>query len=322
MMDEPARRATTTSPQASGARSDARGEAITATLLAQWLLPAPDAAGDKETRGRVLIIGGDARVPGGAILAGTAALRVGAGRLQIAVAAPVAAATGVAVPEARVEALPILPHGAPDPNQIDHLEELCRRAGAVVIGPGLLDPEAAGALVDRVAGWIDRAALVVDAAALAGVTENLGGRLEDRLIVTPNVGEAAKLLDWPDERVADMPDEAALAAAARYRAVVALKGRATRVADRAGCLYVNHAGNVGLAVSGSGDVLAGLVGGLAARGAPLVQATAWAVHLHALAADDLASRVGTLGYLPREIPGRVPSLLVRLDGQDSARRAG
>jgi len=107
---------------------------------------------------------------------------------------------------------------------------------------------------------------------------------------------------------------AARAIATRFHAVVALKGRETHIVDPDCQHYVNTAGNVGLAVSGSGDVLVGIIGGLLARGAAPLQAAIWGVHLHALAADELAETVGPLGYLPREIPARLPTLLATLAG--------
>ncbi|MFN8541301.1 MAG: NAD(P)H-hydrate dehydratase [Thermomicrobiales bacterium] len=305
----------------SGRLSDSPRE-ITARLLAEWSLPAPGQDADKDARGHVVIVGGDARVPGGALLAATAVLRAGAGRVQLAVAAPVAAALGVAVPEALVQALPATDDGAPDPEQLEVAEELCRKATAVVVGPGLLDPQTGGAILAPVAGWMDEGVLVVDAAALAGVTEELGRRLDGRLVLTPNAIEAAFLLDSTTERIAADLDATARTIATRFRATVALKGRETRVVGPDGCLFVNRAGNVGLAVSGSGDALVGIVGGLVARGASPVQAMVWAVHLHALAADELAEVAGPLGYLPRELPDRLPALLGalgRAGGEDGVR---
>ena len=285
---------------------------ISARLLAEWPLPAPGAGADKEARGRVLIVGGDARVPGGVLLAATAALRAGAGKLQLAVAAPVAAALAVAVPEALVQPIPATGTGAPDPEGLAALEERCRRAAVVIVGPGLVEPDDARELLARLAGWVDEGFLLVDAAALAGVTEELGRGLDGRLILTPNAAEAALLLDWPGERIADDPAGATRTLAARFGATAAIKGRETQIADPSGRLFVNRAGNVGLAISGSGDVLAGIIGGLAARGASALQATVWGVHLHARAADDLAAATGPLGYLPRELPARLPALLATL----------
>jgi NAD(P)H-hydrate repair Nnr-like enzyme with NAD(P)H-hydrate dehydratase domain len=86
-------------------------------------------------------------------------------------------------------------------------------------------------------------------------------------------------------------------------------------------VWRHEGGNAGLGVSGSGDVLAGLVGGLAARGADIEQAAAWAVRLHARAGERLAARYGTLGYLAREIAPEVPALLQAL-GSRRQRRIG
>ncbi len=289
-----------------------RGTPITRELLASLALPQPGADADKEARGRLLIVGGDARVPGGALLAALAGLRAGAGKLQLAVAAPVAPALGVALPEALVMALPTLAGGAPDAGQAGDLEPLCRGAAATIVGPGLVEPDGAAALVRRVVEWLPERVLVLDAAALAGLDEALGRRLAGRLVVTPNESEAAQLLDRDAARVADDPAAAARAIATRFHAVVALKGRETHVVDPDGHHYVNTAGNVGLAVFGSGDVLVGIIGGLVARGADPLRAALWGVHLHALAADELAATVGPLGYLPREIPARLPALLAAL----------
>ena len=94
--------------------------------------------------------------------------------------------------------------------------------------------------------------------------------------------------------------------------MVALKGATTHIAAPDGRLWRHDGGNVGLASSGSGDTLSGIIAGLAARGAPLEQACAWGVALHARAGERLAQRIGPLGYLAREIAGEVPALLHEL----------
>ena len=95
---------------------------------------------------------------------------------------------------------------------------------------------------------------------------------------------------------------------------MALKGATTIIADPDGHAWRHDGGNIGLAVSGSGDVLAGLVAGLCARGAAIEQAAVWGVALHARAGDRLAGRIGRLGFLAREMPGEVPALMHELSG--------
>jgi ADP-dependent NAD(P)H-hydrate dehydratase len=102
--------------------------------------------------------------------------------------------------------------------------------------------------------------------------------------------------------------------AQRWQATVALKGPVTHIAAPDGRLWKHEGGNVGLAASGSGDTLAGIVVGLAARGAPLEQAGAWGVALHARAGDRLAERTGPLGFLTRDLAAEVPMLMHGLRG--------
>ena len=98
------------------------------------------------------------------------------------------------------------------------------------------------------------------------------------------------------------------------RAVIALKGAETFItAPGNSKTYCNRTGNVGLATSGSGDTLSGLIVGLAARGASPLQAAVWGVYLHARAGDELAKRMGRLGFLARELLAEVPKLMSELD---------
>ena len=112
---------------------------LTADFLRSIPLPQPSADGDKDKRGRVLVIAGSAQVPGGALLAGVAALRAGAGKLQIATSASVAIHLGLAVPEALVIAVPELPTGGLMLEGADLLLDRANRCDAVLIGPGMVD---------------------------------------------------------------------------------------------------------------------------------------------------------------------------------------
>ena len=165
---------------------DHRGEApvlITPALLRDWPLPQPDEGGDKEERGRVLIVGGSAEMPGAVILAAVAALRAGAGKLRIATCRSVAPWVAVAVPEARVFALPETEAGAIPATAADQVARQAEQVDALLFGPGMIDePEAAG-LVRDVLPKIQRPTVVLDAAALTGLAgareaiRSLGGRV-------------------------------------------------------------------------------------------------------------------------------------------------
>ncbi len=156
--------------------------------------------------------------------------------------------------------------------------------------------------------------LILDAEPLACVADHQPAlrTLAGKLILTPHPGEAAAMLEMEEAAVADDPLAAAREAAERFGAVVALKGSATAIVTPAGKAWINRSGNVGLATSGSGDTLSGVIAGLAARGAAPDQATAWGVFLHGRAGDLVARRAGQLGFLARELLGEVPALMAAL----------
>ena len=122
-----------------------------------------------------------------------------------------------------------------------------------------------------------------------------------RLIVTPHPGEMARLAHTSVQQVLAAPAETALAMAKQLDAVVVLKGHRTLTATPAGRLYENRTGNAGLARGGSGDVLAGMIAGLAAQGLAPAQAAVCGVYLHGLAADRCAARLSQQGMLPEDI---------------------
>jgi ADP-dependent NAD(P)H-hydrate dehydratase len=133
------------------------------------------------------------------------------------------------------------------------------------------------------------------------------------LVLTPNAGEMAKLLDQSKSKVDEDPLGAGIEAAARFSAVVVMKGAVTFVVSPDGRAGRYAGGGPGLGVSGSGDVLGGLVTGLLARGVPPFEAAAWGVFLHGEAGARLASKIGKLGYLAREIADLAPAILSSFD---------
>jgi hydroxyethylthiazole kinase-like uncharacterized protein yjeF len=288
-------------------------------LLRDWPLPLPSPDGDKEERGRVLVIGGSCEMPGAVILAATAALQAGAGKLAIATGRSVAQLVALAIPESRVIALPETADGGFEPESVELLDKISRSLDAVVIGPGMQDEAAtvhfASALLQR----FPQVATVLDAYAMGAVKamrEDETSQLA-QVLLTPHAGEMAHLTELSKEEVLADPLSTARKAAARWQAIVALKGAVTHIADQNGRIWRHEGGNIGLAVSGSGDTLAGVIAGLAARGASLPQAAAWGVALHARAGERLARRVGPLGYLARDLPAEIPAVMHLLANKQS-----
>jgi hydroxyethylthiazole kinase-like uncharacterized protein yjeF len=292
-------------------------------LLRAWPLPMPSDEGDKEERGRLLVIGGSRQMPGAVILAATAAMRAGAGKLAIATGGSVAQLVALAIPESRVIGLPETREGGIATAAAAALEGMKGRLDAVLIGPGMQDEPAICEFVHALLPMLDGVSVILDAAAMGvvceagahgGKGEGFLGRHGAQVLLTPHAGEMAHLCGASKDEVAAAPEGIARRMAQRWQATVALKGPVTHIATPDGRLWTHEGGNVGLAASGSGDTLAGIIVGLAARGAPLEQAAAWGVALHARAGDCLAERTGPLGYLTRDLAAEVPRLMHRLSG--------
>ena len=297
-------------------RPTPRATTVTAAVLREWALPA--AGTGKDARGRVLIVGGSDQTPGAVLLAAEAALRSGAGKLQVATTASTAVAVAVALPEALVVPLPQGPGGDVDPAAAEQLLELARGSSAVLLGPGMRDVDAVRALLEGVVprlGSGDLGALVLDAAAHAWLGQHPDGlrHLPGQVLLTPNPTELALTLGVDREEVTAEPGRHARDLAGRVGAVVSCGGGESWISDVEGRLWVDQSGGVGLGVSGSGDVHAGIVTGLAARGATPAQAAVWGAHLHGRAGDRLAASVGRLGFLAREVPPEVPRVLSELE---------
>lgn len=279
-------------------------------LLRAW--PLPEAAGDadKEERGRVLIVAGSREVPGAAVLAGIAALRAGAGKLAVATPQSAWALVAAALPEARVIALPESARGGPLADGVELLQALAPGTAALLVGPGMMDAEATVRFTEALLPLFARSAVVLDALAMDAVHRPRGDA--PAVLLTPHAGEMAHLSGLRKEDIERDPQRAARDHARAWQAMVALKGADTCIARPDGRAWRHEANCAGLATSGSGDVLAGLVAGLAARGAPLEQAAAWGVALHARAGLRLAGAHGQLGFLARELAAEVPALMQEL----------
>ena len=309
------------SPRTSNRAKASGSIALNDALLRRWALPVPGTDGDKEDRGRVLVVGGSHQMPGAVILAAIAALRAGAGKLTIATAARVAPMVAQAVCESRVIGLAETGSGSFTRASARSLPD---DSSAVLIGPGMEGDTRNCAFVAAVLERLHGAKVVLDAGAMdvigalpprgvarSGVANRVAPS-SSPMLFTPHAGELAHLSGSDKSRILDDPEAAVLDAARRWNAVVALKGAITFIGAPDGSLWRHEGGNIGLATSGSGDVLSGLITGCAARGATIEQASAWGVALHAHAGGALAARVGTLGYLARDLAGEVPTIMQAL----------
>jgi len=286
------------------------------TVDARWCvahpLPLHGEGTDKNSRGRVLAVGGAETVPGALLLTGEAALRAGAGKLRMATVASAAIALGVAMPEAATRALPADEEGEIAASACEILAGDLSRCDTLVLGPGMTGGDQTRLLVEGLLALPRKGlSIILDAAAIgsASALREAIRAHEGRVILTPHFGEMAALSGRSEAEVAAAPAQLALAIARDFGAVIVLKNSRTVIAAPDGALLDYHSDCVGLATGGSGDVLAGIIGGLVARGAAPLIAAAWGVWLHGEAGRRAERSSGPIGFLARELLPELPGLM-------------
>jgi hydroxyethylthiazole kinase-like uncharacterized protein yjeF len=191
----------------------------------------------------------------------------------------------------------------------ERIAEMAHEADGVVAGPGMAENAQCGKIA---AALIEIGVpLALDAALLRALEPPKDTDRSSLPLLLPHSGELASLLDCDIEAVERQPVLNGVRAAQRYRCNVLVKGVVSHVVTPDQAVWTYRGGAPGLGVSGSGDTLAGIAGGLLARGADSLTALLWSVWLHGEAGSALSRRVGATGFLAREITGEIPALLAR-----------
>lgn len=289
---------------------------ITEDFVWQVIPPRPRES-HKGTFGTVLAVAGSASYRGAALLAAEGALRTGAGIVTLASVEPVLAAAAARLPECCLCPCAAGAEGGISPESIPFIQR--QKATVLLLGPGLggtaqsaaraaetrtlvqkLLPGFAGSAVLDADGLNAAAQLLAEGKALPHPT--------GELILTPHPGEMARLTGLSVAEISTDREKIARQYAKKWNVVVVLKGSRTIVAAPDGRACVNPTGNPGLARGGSGDVLAGMIGGLCAAGLPPLEAAKCGVWLHGAAADRAAARLGQWGMLPSDLPAALGEL--------------
>jgi hydroxyethylthiazole kinase-like uncharacterized protein yjeF len=273
-------------------------------------VPRRGAASTKFTSGNVFVIGGSKGLTGAPTMAALAAMRAGAGYVSVAAPASLEVMFGVRLLEAMVVGLPE-DDGALSLDSVEPALAAIRRADAVVLGPGLSKRDGAQALARELAQRID-VPLVLDADGLNA----LAGQLEDLLphrrwptVLTPHAGELGRLLEVEAEEVERRRLFHVRAAATRARAFVVLKGDDTLIAAPTGRVAISRGNAPGLATAGTGDVLAGVIGTMLAKGLAPAAAACAGVYAHLRAGQIAAAPHGPDGVIASDVIRCLPEAL-------------
>jgi NAD(P)H-hydrate epimerase len=314
--------------------------------LARDLLPSREAETHKWGVGGVIVVAGSPSYPGASMLASRAAGRSGAGIVLLATSRSVIGIVASGIPEVAFIPLPETESSSGARKAAELVREQLDRATAIVIGPGLGADDASDSLLSSLFGFGGRSEAVrgrmgfgSDQGTTANSEEvatsifsdsdvnvvldadglNWLARQEDwwehvpaqRLVLTPHPGEMARLLDRPVEEITAEPFAIAAEAAARWQQTVLLKGGNAVVSNGESTLVADLAA-MSLATAGSGDVLAGVVGGLLAQTRSLFDSAALAIYVGPRAALRVEDRFGVLGVVAWDLPDAIANELALL----------
>ena len=269
----------------------------------QPALPPRKVDAHKGSLGSVAIIGGDTSMVGAALLAARAALLSGAGRIYASILSNDAPSVDLIQPEIMFRS----------PEELAKLSQL----NCVVIGPGFGQSNTAMTLLEF---WlVQTVAMLLDADALNLIARHphLAAICRSRqaeTVITPHVGEAARLLETGSENIQKNRTESALKLAQTLHATCVLKGAGSICAHYDGAWFVNTSGNASLASGGTGDVLSGIIGSLMAQGLSGLDAAKLGVYVHGAAADSLVDQgFGPVGLTASEVALEARNVINRLN---------
>ena len=257
--------------------------------------------------GNVLVIAGSSSMRGAAAFSALGALRSGAGLVRLASVEKCIDTVSVLAPEATFIELESDDYGFMlyDSSK-EVIAEAMKKADAVVIGCGI------GVTLDTIelTKFVAQTAecpVIIDADGINCIAKDINILMKKQtdIIITPHMGEMARLLNCSTEMIAENRLIAAEKYAEQFGITVVLKGAGTVVAD-SHSTAANHTGNAGMSVGGSGDVLAGMIGAAIAQGCGIFDGTCAGVYMHGLAGDAAAQKLGMDAMLPRDIIENLP----------------
>jgi len=281
------------------------------------MLPTRSPRAHKYSVGKVFVLAGSRDFTGAAALCANACLKSGAGAVVLGVPESVFPIVAKKVAEPIVVPLAATKDGTLGRGAVTKIHERLAWADVVVIGPGLSQNEETAYVVLQVLrSGFER--IVLDADGLNIVaTRGLGffRRSQSRFILTPHAGELSRITKIPSSMIEQNRIEIARSTAKKTGATVVLKGAPSVTAGRDGLVYINSTGNPGMATVGSGDVLAGLIGGLWAQGAEEVSAAVAGVYVHGLAGDLASAKLGERSIVAGDLVALTPHAFSQVGGK-------
>jgi NAD(P)H-hydrate epimerase len=286
------------------------------TEMVSPMIPCRTADSNKGDYGKVMLVTGSTGMTGSGCLASMAALRSGAGLVYAGVPESLAQIYSSALTEPIILPLEDGGSGCLAGRGAAQILEHMKRMNVAAVGPGLTALTGIKEIVEKIINE-STIPLVLDADALNAISGNTGilKKLSVKAAVTPHPGEMARMTGLSIHDV--QADRVGIAKkfAASHGVTVVLKGSRTIVAQPDGHIFINTTGNAGMATAGTGDVLTGIIAGLAAQGASIGDAAVAGVFLHGLAGDDAAAEMGPHSLLASDVIKHLPQTIKKVLGR-------
>lgn len=263
----------------------------------------------KGTYGKLGIIAGSTGMTGAACLSAESAVRAGAGIIQLAVPQSLNPIFEVKLTEQMTVPVPDNEQGALIVSK--ELYDFVDGKSALLIGPGLSLNSEGGEFIPQILN-IYNSAVVIDADGINSINKNPDALKRGNCIITPHIGEMARLTGKTPKEVADNQTECALQFAREYNVTVVLKNYITVIASPDGRIAFNTTGNSGMATGGSGDVLSGIIASLCSQGYDNFTAAVIGTYVNGLAADIAAERTGEISLTPSDTVDALAEAFKRL----------
>lgn len=295
------------------------GEKIKTGIIEQGditpLFPKRKADTHKGSYGHLLLIAGSRGKTGAAAMAAVSAMRAGAGVVTLAVPKSLQPIYEMKLTEVMTEPLPEEERCFIGEDALREIIKLAEGKGALVIGPGISPTQAAIKVMAGLIGIISQP-VVIDAGGIDAVaaSPDILKNAQGARVITPHPGEMGRLLGVSSRDVQADRIGIAKRYAVENNVCVVLKGAHTVVAVPDGKVFINTIGNPGMATAGTGDVLAGMIGGLLAQGFSPEKAAIAAVYLHGLAGDMIRDEKGEYGIMATDILERIPLAIKKVAG--------
>ena len=279
------------------------------------ILPKRSVHAHKYSVGKLLVLAGSKGLTGAAVMCCTSAMRVGAGAVILGTPEPIYSIVARKLTEVMVFPLPATSDGTLSLTALDAIREKLSWADVLVVGPGLSQNSETQQVVFKVIREYNGKVLIdadgLNAIAVYGISKLRSARA--RFILTPHVGEFARLTGLSSNKVEQCRIEVARDLARRIKSTIVLKGVPTVIASKDGSAVLNSTGNPGMATAGAGDVLSGIIAGLWAQGMDDASA-AWAgVYLHGLSGDIIAKKLGERSLMANDLIEYLPNALQLLE---------